>query len=79
MPRRMLTALGTLLYALGINLFTTCDQDATVPDDILVLAKQRWEAKQACDWDKADQLRGTVLAMGWNIEDSKEGFHLSRV
>ena len=77
--RSMLSALGTLLYTLGLNLFTACDQDATVPDDILELAKQRWEAKQARDWDKADQLRGTLLAKGWNIEDSKDGFNLSRV
>ena len=55
--RSMLTALGSLLYALGLNLFTACDIDATVPDDILALAKHRWEAKQAHDWDKADQLR----------------------
>ena len=77
--RSMLTALGSLLYALGLNLFTASDIDATVPDDILALAKHRWEAKQAHDWDKADQLRGTLLAKGWNIEDSKDGFNLSRV
>ncbi|MCH2036396.1 MAG: cysteine--tRNA ligase [Puniceicoccaceae bacterium] len=77
--RCMLTALGTLLYALGLNLFTTCDHEVTVPNDILALAEERWEAKQARDWDKADQLRSTLLAKGWNIKDSKEGFNLSRV
>ena len=77
--RFMLTALGSLLYALGLNLFTACDIEAPVTDDILALAEQRWEAKQAHDWDKADQLRGTLLTKGWNIEDSKDGFNLSRV
>ena len=74
--RAMLKALGTLLYALGLQLFTVEQATVAAPDDILALAQARWDAKQAKDWAKADQLRDTLLAEGWVVKDKKDGFDL---
>jgi cysteinyl-tRNA synthetase len=74
--RDMLQALGSLLYALGLELFTSEATVVEAPQAIVALAQQRWDAKQAKDWSKADQLRDALLAQGWVIKDHKDGFEL---
>jgi cysteinyl-tRNA synthetase len=72
----MLKALGTLLYALGLQLFTVEQATVDAPKTIVALAQARWDAKQAKDWGKADQLRDALLAEGWVVKDKKDGFDL---
>jgi cysteinyl-tRNA synthetase len=72
----MLKALGTLLYALGLELFTVEEATVDAPAAIVTLAQARWEAKQAKDWAKADQVRDALLAEGWVVKDKKDGFDL---
>jgi len=74
--RSLLRAFGSLLYALGLELFTVEAKQVDAPEAIIALAQERWEAKQAKDWAKADALRDKVLAEGWVIKDSKDGFDL---
>jgi len=74
--RAMLHALGSLLYALGIELFTVEEKKIDAPEAIIALAQLRWDAKQAKDWTKADQLRDELLAKGWTVKDAKDGFDL---
>ena len=74
--RAMLRALGSLLYALGLELFTVEEKFIDAPADIVALGEARWEAKQAKDWGKADELRGVLMAKGWAVRDSKDGFEL---
>ena len=74
--RAMLKAFGSLLYALGLNLFTVEKKKVDAPEDIVALAQQRWDAKQAKDWGKADELRDVLLAQGWVVKDGKDGFDL---
>lgn len=74
--RAMLQALGTLLYALGLELFTVEPSPVNAPPEIVALAQARWDAKQEQDWNKADQLRQTLLAQGWIVNDQKDGFNL---
>jgi len=74
--RVMLRAFGSLLYALGLELFTAEVKKDDAPDEVVALAQARWEAKQAKDWGKADTLRNELLAQGWVIKDSKDGFEL---
>ncbi|MDP4879312.1 MAG: cysteine--tRNA ligase, partial [Opitutales bacterium] len=66
------------LYALGLKLFTAEPKQSDAPKAVIALAQARWDAKQAKDWAKADELRDAVLAQGWIIKDSKEGFELSQ-
>jgi len=74
--RALLRAFGSLLYALGLELFTVEVKKVDAPDEVVALAQARWESKQAKDWTKADELRDTLLALGWVIKDSKDGFEI---
>jgi cysteinyl-tRNA synthetase len=40
------------------------------------MAKDRWEAKQAKDYPRADALRNTLLQEGWIIKDSNESYEI---
>ena len=74
--REMLRAFGSLLYALGLELFTVEAKQVDAPEEVIALAQQRWEAKQAKNWAKADELRDAILTAGWTVKDSKDGFDL---
>lgn len=74
--RGMLHAFGSLLYALGIKLFTVQEKISEAPAEIQALAGQRWEAKNAKDFARADALRDALLAQGWLVKDNKDGFVL---
>lgn len=63
-----------ILQALGLDLSSEIQAPAEAPPEILALAQQRWEAKQARDWSTADALRKQVDALGWTINDTKESF-----
>ncbi|MEM7790824.1 MAG: cysteine--tRNA ligase [Verrucomicrobiota bacterium] len=77
--REMLRALGCLLYALGINLFTTEKEEIDAPADIIRLAQARWEAKQSKNWSEADNLRDQIFNQGWLVRDKKDGFNLDKI
>jgi len=74
--RAMLRAFGSLLYALGIELFTVEEKQSNAPENIQTLAQQRWEAKKAKDFAQADALRHELLEKGWLVKDGKDGFEL---
>lgn len=74
----MLDAFGALIYALGLELFSNQAAEPEAPEAILALAQERWEAKQSKDWAKADALRDEMLASGWIVKDSKDGFELKQ-
>tara|TARA_B100000989_G_scaffold203829_1_gene154239 strand:- start:748 stop:1377 length:630 start_codon:yes stop_codon:yes gene_type:complete len=72
--RSMLQAFGSLLYALGLKLFTIEATQLNAPEEIIAIAQARWDAKQAKDWGEADKFRDELLAKGWTVNDSKDGF-----
>ena len=74
--RAMLRAFGSLLYALGLELFTVEEVKSDAPEEIQAMAQARWDAKQAKNWSEADRLRDELLAAGWVVKDSKDGFEL---
>lgn len=47
-----------------------------VPDDVIALARQRWEAKQARNFAEADSLRQQVSARGFVIRDAKDSYEV---
>jgi len=44
-----------------------------IPEEVLVLVKEREEARSAEDWTKADALRGQVKNRGFGINDTADG------
>jgi len=75
--RALLRAFGALLYALGIELFTAEAKASDAPEAIQALAEERWQAKQAKDFAKADALRDELLEKGWVVKDAKDGYELA--
>lgn len=67
------------LYALGLKLDIPKSEKSSVPDHVEKLAAQRWEAKQNKDWGKSDELRDAILAEGWQVKDSKEGYTVAPI
>jgi len=54
-------------------------QAHAIPDNVRRLAQERWEAKQARDFARADALRADITAAGWLMKDRKDGFDLEPV
>jgi cyanophycinase-like exopeptidase len=48
------------------------------PEAVLALAEARWAAKLAKQWAEADQLRGEIDALGWVMEDGKDGWRVRK-
>jgi cyanophycinase-like exopeptidase len=46
------------------------------PDEVVTLAKHRAEARGEGDWGKADELRRKIESMGWQVNDTSEGYEL---
>ena len=65
--------------AFGFNIVSEKQETVQIPEEIQQLAKQRWEAKVAKDWELADQLRSELTDKGWKIKDAKDGFELAKV
>lgn len=49
-----------------------------IPEDIKVLALQRWEAKKNKDWTTADSIRKEILDRGYQILDTKDGYEIKK-
>jgi cysteinyl-tRNA synthetase len=43
------------------------------PDEVVALAKARLEARQRKDFKAADEARDRIRALGWSLEDTKDG------
>ena len=48
-----------------------------IPEEVNILATQRWEAKQSKDWNLADKLRHKLGEKGWKVKDTKDSFDLT--
>jgi hypothetical protein len=46
------------------------------PDDVIALAEKRLQARANKQWSESDQLRTEIYALGWTVQDSKDGYKL---
>jgi hypothetical protein len=53
------------------------DDDAP-PPEVISLADQRITARANKNWVESDKLRDEIYALGWAVQDSKEGYKLVR-
>jgi cysteinyl-tRNA synthetase len=49
------------------------------PDEVVALANGRVEARARKDFKAADELRGKIKALGWSVEDTRDGMKFRRV
>jgi hypothetical protein len=47
-------------------------------DEIITLAEQRVSARANKSWSESDKLRDEISALGWTVQDSKDGYKLVR-
>jgi cysteinyl-tRNA synthetase len=50
-----------------------------VPASVLEMVEERQAARAAREWGRSDELRDALLALGWQVKDTKTGPQLSRV
>ena len=50
-----------------------------IPEGVVNLAEERKEAKANKNWAKADELRGKITELGYNVLDSKDGYELKKI
>jgi cysteinyl-tRNA synthetase len=64
---------------LGLGLRDWRPVVSNIPEDIRELLNEREQARAERDWTKADNLRKTLNACGWRVEDSAEGQRVSGI
>lgn len=63
---------------LALSLDKKSENQEKIPEEVLKLAEERLKARQEKNWAESDRLRNEILALGYSIKDSKEGYELSR-
>ncbi len=64
-----------LFAVLGVNVYV----QEHIPEEVIRLTSERTEAKKRKDYGRADDLRKTVEAMGFQIQDTPNGPKISRI
>jgi hypothetical protein len=52
--------------------------ETSPPAEVLALVEERQAARARKDWISSDALRSRIVALGWVVEDTPEGFRLSK-
>ena len=55
------------------SLYSLLNKKTMVPDEILVLVKERERARKNNDWEKSDKIRIQIIKDGWIIKDTPSG------
>jgi len=63
---------------LALSLDKKSETQEKIPEEVIKLAEERLKARQEKNWAESDRLRNEILALGYSIKDSKEGYELSR-
>ena len=52
--------------------------DGAPPVEVLALAEQRIAARASKNWAESDRLRDSISALGWTVQDGRDGYKLVR-
>ncbi|MFH1890010.1 MAG: cysteine--tRNA ligase [Candidatus Kuenenbacteria bacterium] len=64
---------------LGLDLNKIKKEKAIIPDEIKKLAAARQQARQEKNFSKADKLRSEIKKLGFEIEDTSDGFEIKKL
>ena len=73
MPGDKKATLLALEPLLGLNIKAWQPKKTEVPAEILAMVEARQQARAAKNFEESDRLRGEVEALGYQIEDTREG------
>ena len=49
---------------------------AKIPQEVIILAEKRQQARKNKNWQEADELRNAIKQKGYTVKDSKEGYEI---
>jgi cysteinyl-tRNA synthetase len=49
---------------------------SALPEEVVKIANERFEARKNKDWAKSDELRNKLAELGYAVKDSKDGYEL---
>ena len=55
------------------------EEENQVPENIKILAEERWQAKQSKNYSLADSLRQDIFNKGYEIKDGKDGYTINKI
>ena len=58
---------------LGLDLKNYNGEKNDIPEEIQILINLRNEARSSKNWAESDRLRDELIALGYNVKDTKEG------
>ena len=65
------------VWDMVLNAPPLVDEDAP-PQDVIALADKRLSARVNKNWAESDKLRDEISALGWIVQDAKDGYKLVR-
>jgi len=82
--KALLAEMNTLVHDFGENVlglrFVEVEKvEETIPANVKELAEKRWQAKQEKNWAMADSYREEIKALGYVINDSKDGYTVEKL
>ncbi len=76
--KRLAELLDKFDTVLALSLDKKSEVKDEIPEEVVKLAEERLKARQEKNWAESDRLRDEILALGYSIKDSKDGYELSR-
>ena len=61
-----------------IDNYSAKNKAEEIPSEVVAIAEERFLARQNKDWATSDKLRDELLAKGYVVKDSKEGYTLTK-
>ena len=75
--KKMSELLDKFDTVLALSLDKKSEVKEEFPEAVVKLAEERLKARAEKDWAESDRLRNEILALGYSIKDSKDGYELS--
>ena len=67
-------------FGLSLDQLPTIKEESVdVPEEVMALVEKRKEAKKNKDFALADSIRGEILALGYNVLDTREGVKVTPI
>ena len=54
------------------------DAETIIPHEVAELAQEREKARREKNWKRSDELRDQIVALGWELRDTKDGSKVTR-
>jgi cysteinyl-tRNA synthetase len=68
----------SLDLVLGLNIEKLAEHKTTIPTSIQNLVDQRHQAREAKNWQLADEIRTKLDTLGWQVEDTASGQKITK-